>query len=76
MSNQDAVIQLADGRHLNRFRNAPLSSVEELDTLGRELCLGMARLEDLPLIAFDSRYLENGAPLRITRALRLKVLSG
>ncbi|MBK8752159.1 MAG: hypothetical protein IPL99_11130 [Candidatus Competibacteraceae bacterium] len=62
----DAVIQLADGRHLNCFRNAPLSSVEELNMLCRELCLGMARLEDLPPIAFDSQYLESGAPLRIT----------
>jgi serine/threonine protein kinase len=62
----DAVIPLADGRHLDRFRNAPLSSAEELDALGRELCLGMARLEDLPPIAFNSRYLERGAPLRIT----------
>jgi serine/threonine protein kinase len=62
----DAVIQLADGRHLDRFRNAPLSSIEEQHILCRELCLGMARLEDLPPIAFDSRYQESGAPLRIT----------
>jgi len=51
---------------LDRFRTAPLCSVEELDTLGRELCSGMARLEDLAPIAFDSKYLESGAPLRIT----------
>jgi hypothetical protein len=62
----DAVIALADGWHLDRFRCAPLSSVDERAVLCRELCLGMARLEDLPPIAFDSKHLENGAPLRIT----------
>jgi hypothetical protein len=41
------------------------------------LCLGMARLEDLPPIAFESRYLESGAPLRMTpHAPRLKAPFG
>ncbi len=62
----DAAIALADGQHLDRFRRAPLSSVEEQTALCRELCLGMARLEDLPPVAFELHSLERGVPLRIT----------
>lgn len=62
----DAAIGLADGQHLDRFRRAPLNSEEERTALCRELCLGMARLEDLPSVAFDPNHLERGVPLRIT----------
>ncbi|HAS50597.1 MAG TPA: hypothetical protein DCS21_02140 [Gammaproteobacteria bacterium] len=57
---------LADGRHLNRFRNAPLLSAVERAAMCRDLCLGMARLEDLPPVAFAPQALERGVPLRMT----------
>ncbi len=62
----DAAIALADGQYLDRFRRAPLASAEEQNALCRELCLGMARLEDLPPVAFEARHLVRGVPLRIT----------
>jgi serine/threonine protein kinase len=49
-------------RHLERFRNVPLMTDDERTTLCRELCMGIARLEDLPPAAFGH---EQGVPLRI-----------
>lgn len=59
----DSNIHLAQGRHLDRFRRVPLMSEDERTALLRLLCQGIARLEDLPEIAFDR---SNGIPLRIT----------
>ncbi len=59
-------IGLANGRHLARFRGLPLMSPEEATALLRDLCLGIARLEDLPALAFGSDQLNKGVPLRIT----------
>lgn len=56
-------LPLFGGRHLDRFRRAPLMSEMERANLCRELCEGIARLEDLPEAAFAR---ERGLPLRIT----------
>lgn len=55
-------LPLFGGRHLDRFRRVPLMNEDERAVLCRELCLGIARLEDLPEAAFSS---ESGLPLRI-----------
>lgn len=55
-------LPLFGGRHLDRFRRVPLMSEDERADLCRDLCLGVARLEDLPDAAFSR---EVGLPLRI-----------
>ncbi|MDO9225284.1 MAG: NERD domain-containing protein kinase family protein [Pseudomonadota bacterium] len=55
-------LPLFGGRHLDRFRRVPLMNEDEREALCRELCLGVARLEDLPEAAFAR---EIGLPLRI-----------
>jgi hypothetical protein len=62
----ETTIALADAQHLERFRRAPLLSRAERAAIGRDLCLGMSRLEDLPSVAFQSHSLERGVPLRMT----------
>ena len=58
-------LELAQGRHLPRFRDIPLMDREERRRLCAELCKGIARLGDLPLLALDRS--ESGfVPLRIT----------
>ncbi len=52
---------LARGRHLKEFRRIPLMDVGELNSYKRKLCEGIARLEELPDIAFDS----HGIPLKM-----------
>lgn len=59
-------IALANGRHLARFRGLPLMSPQDAAALLRDLCLGIARLEDLPALAFAPNQLNRGVPLRIT----------
>jgi len=59
-------IALANGRHLARFRDLPLMPRQDADALLRDLCLGIARLEDLPALAFATDQLDRGLPLRIT----------
>ncbi|HNH92631.1 NERD domain-containing protein kinase family protein [Accumulibacter sp.] len=49
--------------YLDRFRSVPLMEEGERAALCRELCEGIARLEDLPQAAFDRN---DGLPLRIT----------
>ena len=49
-----------------RFRTLPLVSPQEAVALLRDLCLGIARLEDLPALAFAPNQLSHGVPLRIT----------
>lgn len=56
------VLPLFGGQHLDRFRRVPLMNEDERADLCRELCLGIARLEDLPEAAFSR---EAGLPLRI-----------
>lgn len=53
---------LHGARHLDRFRRVPAMSNVEREELCRDLCDGIARLEDLPDLAFEL----NGLPLRIT----------
>lgn len=55
-------LPLFGGRHLERFRRVPLMSDDERAALCRELCMGIAHLEDLPSAAFGR---EQGVPLRI-----------
>ena len=59
-------VTLAGGRHLDRFRQLPLMVPEQRDKLLHDLCLGIARLEQLPAMAFNQEYLDQGVPLRIT----------
>lgn len=59
-------IFFANGRHFVRFRNLPLSDEVTRKTLCRDLCLGIARLEDLPPIAFKDHHLQSGVPLHLT----------
>lgn len=54
-------LPLFGGRHLALFRRVPLMSNVERTSLCRELCLGIARLEDLPEAAFAN---SRGLPLR------------
>ena len=54
---------LARCRHLERFRRVPLMSEEEKTKLCADLCNGIAKLEDLPTLAFSDK---NGVPLKIT----------
>ena len=56
------VLYMHGARHLDRFRRVPVMTGEEREKLCRALCLGIARLEDLPAEAFGSQ----GLPLRIT----------
>lgn len=53
---------LAKGSHLEIFCRLPLMTQEEKREVCAELCRGIARLEDLPQIAFRTA----GVPLRIT----------
>jgi hypothetical protein len=59
-------VTLAGGRHLDKFRQVPLMTPERRNQLLHDLCLGIARLEQLPTMAFEPEYLEQGVPLRIT----------
>lgn len=59
-------IRLAEGLHHARFRDVPLMSPGEREALLRDLCLGIARLEDLPPLAFADAHLARGVPMRIT----------
>ena len=52
---------LARGRHLKRFRQVPLMDDLLRNELKRDLCEGIAHLEELPRLAFDS----HGIPLKI-----------
>jgi hypothetical protein len=54
---------LARCRNLERFRRVPLMSQEEKTKLCADLCNGIAKLEDLPPLAFGDI---NGVPLKIT----------
>lgn len=55
-------LPLFGGKHLDYFRRVPLMAPEERSALCRELCMGIARLEDLPPAAFVN---DLGVPLRI-----------
>jgi len=55
-------LPLFGGQHLDRFRRVPLMNEHDRAGLCRDLCLGIARLEDLPEAAFSR---EAGLPLRI-----------
>ena len=63
---QDDGVRLSHGRHLARFRDLPLLPPSDQDATLRDLCLGIARLEELPALAFAPDNLARGVPLRIT----------
>lgn len=65
-SSNRTLIHLANGRHFERFRKVPLMSEGYRMQLLRDLCQGIARLEDLPMIALQNERLEDGVPLRVT----------
>lgn len=56
-------ISLYQGQSLERFRRVPFMSEAEKGGLLRQLCLGIAHLEDLPEEAFKK---SGGVPLKIT----------
>ena len=55
-------LPLLGGSQLERFRSVPLMREEQRVQLCREICLGIARLENLPEESFSG---ERGLPLRI-----------
>lgn len=57
------VLDLARGRHLRKFRDLPLFDQAKRDTICRDLCRGISKLEDLPPRAFER---ESVVPLRVT----------
>lgn len=59
-------VRLAHGRYLHRFRDLPLLAEQDSTALLHDLCLGIARLEDLPALAFKPDQIEQGVPLRIS----------
>ena len=59
----EGAIFLANGRYLSRFHDLPLSDEASRAALCRDLCLGIARLKDLPPLAFEERHLQRGVPL-------------
>lgn len=56
--------QLAASRHWERFLRLPLAGEDERRGLCRDLCAGIARLEDVPAIAFEA-HRDDGIPIRI-----------
>jgi hypothetical protein len=58
-----SALPLHGAQHLDRFRGVPLMSEQEQQTLCRELCQGIARLEELPDVA---HIRSDGLPLRLT----------
>ncbi len=62
----DSGVGLMHGRHLSRFRAVPTMPAQALQDLTRDLCLGIARLEDLPRLALAPEQLPHGVPLRIS----------
>lgn len=59
-------VGLAHGRHHARFRDLPRLPAGEREALRDDLLLGIARLEELPALAFTPARLAQGVPLRIT----------
>jgi serine/threonine protein kinase len=56
-------LPLFGAKHLDRFRRVPLMNDQERESLCRELCKGIARLEELPEVAHSR---SDGLPLRLT----------
>lgn len=61
ITGDDSYFGLARGKHHAKFRNLHLMDEAERNTLKRDICVGIARLEDLPSLAFDT----HGIPLKI-----------
>jgi len=61
ISGDSSYFGLARGRHLKHFQRVPLMDEGERNSLKRALCEGIARLEELPQLAFDNY----GIPLKI-----------
>lgn len=66
MGSAGSGVALTNGRHFDRFRRLPLMPPDDAARLLRDLCLGIARLEDLPALAFAPDQLRLGVPLRMT----------
>jgi len=58
-----APLYLYQGAKFERFQKVPFMSAEEKDRLLRDICIGIAKLEDLPTEAFGK---SDGVPLKIT----------
>lgn len=63
---QSDALSMHGAKHLDRFRRVPIMSTDDQNALCRDLCLGIAHLEDLPEVAFRSQ----GLPLRVTPRTR------
>lgn len=61
ISGDSTLIRLSHGKHLERFRQLPLMTESEKKELMRDLCRGIASLEQLPGLAFES----DNVPLKI-----------
>ena len=59
-------IRLANGRYFARFRNVPLMDENARSELLYDLCMGIARLENLPAATYENKNMKQGVPLRIT----------
>lgn len=64
VGNSPGALALARGRHLQRFLQVPAMTESERADLCVALCQGIARLEELPQLAFDCD--PRSIPLRIT----------
>ena len=64
VGNSPGALALARGRHLQRFIQVPAMAENERAALCAALCQGIARLEELPQLAFDCD--PRSIPLRIT----------
>ena len=64
VGNNPGALALARGRHLQRFLEVPAMQEGERAALCVALCQGIARLEELPQLAFECD--PNSIPLRIT----------
>lgn len=62
VKSDESYFGLSQGNNLNEFGKVPLMSQEENERLCRKICKGIAKLEDLPMVAFKN---DDGIPLKI-----------
>ncbi|KOR30062.1 hypothetical protein TI04_07115, partial [Achromatium sp. WMS2] len=65
-------IYLAGGKYTQLFRDFPLLNVTEQHKICRNICIGIARLEDLPIIVFQEHNLALGVPLKLTPRTKIE----
>jgi len=64
--NKNTKLTLTGCRYFESFRDFPLLSQQVQHELMRSLCIGIAKLEDLPSLAFSQEHLSKGLPIRLT----------